>query len=370
MTRILIIEDETILREEIIEWLTLEGYEVFGAADGVHGVKQALQQQPDLIISDITMPRLDGHGVLLELHANPSTTTIPFIFMTARSTHEDIRKGMGLGADDYITKPFTRLELLDAIKSRLDKKTAVEKQHQTQANQLQTALQEEREHRLLTTRLVAMFSHDFRTPLATIRASNSMLRDYGQRMDAERQKTHFNRVEASVSQLLQMLDDMLVVAQMETGNLEFQPEWLNLEQFVQGIIGEFQTIHSETHTFIYNSQCHDDIAFDPRLLRQIAANLIGNAVKYSPKGSTIFVALRHAKDSIELEVQDQGIGIPEAEQQHIFEAFHRASNAANIGGTGLGLAIVQQAIQLHSGTIHLQSQIDMGTTITVRIPIE
>jgi signal transduction histidine kinase len=369
MTKILVIEDETILREEVMEWLTLEDYEVFGAMNGIDGVQQAFTHQPDLVICDITMPGLDGHGVLLELHSNLATSAIPFIFVTARAAHEDIRKGMSLGADDYITKPFTRLELLGAIQSRLDKQAAFEHKHQAQVNDLYEALTQEHERRLLTTKLVAMFSHDFRTPLAVIRASTSMLRDYGQRMDADRQKTHFNRVEAAVSQLLQMLEDMLMVARMETGKLVFQPERLNMGQFFQEIVEEFQAIHGDTHTFIYNCIFTSDYLADPRLLHQIATNLIANAIKYSPHGSTIHITLQPFNKHLELKVQDNGIGIPEVDQEHIFESFQRASNVGNIAGTGLGLAIVREAVALHQGTIHLESQVESGTTVTVKLPL-
>src|SRR5258708_24986535 len=103
MTKILLIEHEAILRGEVAEWLTFEGYEVISAEDGVVGVEYATRDLPDLIVSDITMPRLDGYGVLLEMHANIATAHIPFILVTARASHEDIRHGMALGQHDYIT---------------------------------------------------------------------------------------------------------------------------------------------------------------------------------------------------------------------------------------------------------------------------
>src|SRR5689334_13856266 len=122
MTKILIIEDEQILREEVTKWLQLEDYETFNAPDGLAGISEALAHKPDLIICDITMPLLDGHGVLLELRANPVTVDTPFIFVTARAAYEDVRQGMDLGADDYIIKPFGRVELLQAVRTRLGKK--------------------------------------------------------------------------------------------------------------------------------------------------------------------------------------------------------------------------------------------------------
>jgi two-component system, sensor histidine kinase and response regulator len=196
MTKILVIEDETILREEILKWLSLEDYETFGASDGVAGVNEAFQRQPDLVISDITMPLLDGYGVLAELRANAATADTPFIFVTARAAYEDVRQGMDLGADDYITKPFSRIELLQAIHTRLDKKAIQEQHREREVDQWRQAFEDEREQRQVKAKLIAMFSHGFRNPLTAIISSNSLLRDYGHRMDAEKQKIHFNRVES------------------------------------------------------------------------------------------------------------------------------------------------------------------------------
>src|SRR5258705_13367128 len=107
MTKILVIEDKSLLRNEVMEWLVVEGYEVIGAADGVEGVNLALGSVPDVIICDIAMPGLDGYGVMLDVRANPQTQLTPFIYMTAKASLDDIRQGMALVADDYITKPFT-----------------------------------------------------------------------------------------------------------------------------------------------------------------------------------------------------------------------------------------------------------------------
>lgn len=130
MSRLLVIEDETDLREEMVDWLTLENYEVIQAGNGIEGIQRTLESYPDLIICDISMPELDGYGVLLEVQSNPATFQIPFIFVTAYASREDIRYGMSLGADDYITKPFTRTELLNAIVGRLHKKAVQESLYQ------------------------------------------------------------------------------------------------------------------------------------------------------------------------------------------------------------------------------------------------
>jgi signal transduction histidine kinase len=369
MTKILVIEDETLIREEVMEWLALEGYEVLGAADGVEGVNLAVTQFPDVILCDIAMPRLDGYGVMLDIRANSLTEMTPFIYMTAKSTQEDVRRGMALGADDYITKPFTYQQLIRAIKARLQRKALEEKHQQNEIEQWRQALAEEHELRQLKSKMVGMFSHDFRNPLASILSSSGILRNYSDRLDEQRRLTYLNRIDGSVYQLIQMLDDMLTVAQMESGNFEFKPVLLNMAEFLQQIVEEFQLINGETHLLIYTSETTESIMADPRLLRQIVTNLISNALKYSPKGGTVNISLQCKDKHIEIVVQDHGIGIPETDLPRMFNAFQRASNVSGVSGTGLGLAIVKQAVDLHGGTVDLESEVDVGTKFTVKLPV-
>ena len=127
MRKILLIEDETSVRENLLDLLEAEGFETITAANGKVGIDLALSQAPDLILCDLMMPELDGYGVLQKLRQEALTATTPFIFLTAKSTRMDFRQGMDLGADDYLTKPFTRAELLSAINSRLNKQITMEK---------------------------------------------------------------------------------------------------------------------------------------------------------------------------------------------------------------------------------------------------
>lgn len=369
MTKILVIEDETILREEVVEWLKLEGYEAISAVDGVEGVNLAFFHIPDMIICDIAMPHLDGYEVRLNVRGNSLTQLIPFIYMTAKASREDMRQGMLLGVDDYITKPFTREEILQAVQTCLEKRALQEQHHQAEIEEWRQALKLEQDRRISNTNMVAMLSHDFRNPLTAIMSSNSLLRDYSHRMDETRRLTHFSRVESSVNQLVQMLNDMLVISQLETGNLTFEPEQLNITEFLGQIFKEFQSIYGETHCLIFDNNYQYIGMVDPHLLRQIATNLISNAIKYSPHGSEICVSLQGVDHHLILTVQDHGIGIPEIDQHRLFNAFQRASNTGSVTGTGLGLAIVRQAVDVHGGTIQLDSQVGVGTTVTVQIPV-
>ena len=370
MTKILVIEDEAMLRENILTWLTFEGYEAIGAADGVEGVNAAILHQPDLIVCDINLPLLDGYGVLVDIQSNSTTQLTPFIFLTARAERSDIRRGMQLGADDYLTKPFDRVDLLGTIQTRLNRKSAWEKGIQEQIEVFQEALSHERSQRVLQARLVAMFSHDFRTPLSAILTSNRLLRDYADKLDDARRMAHMNQIETSARKLIQMLDDMLLIAQMEANKFVLAPEPVDLAQFIQEIVDEFKAIYGMTHTLVFERRFSGAALVDLRLVRQIVANLLSNAFKYSPPGSEVKVILDDVEEHYVLIVQDHGIGIPEADQEQLFEAFERGSNTGNISGTGVGLATVQQAVAWHGGAITFVSKEGAGTTFTVVLPHE
>lgn len=136
MVKILVVEDEVEIRANLLELLTLEGYEVIGADNGVTGLVGAMEYHPDLILCDVMMPELNGYDVLAALRQDPKTALIPFVFLTAFADKGDVRQGMDLGADDYLTKPFTCAEVLGAVETRLKKQAMITEQHQTQAAQV------------------------------------------------------------------------------------------------------------------------------------------------------------------------------------------------------------------------------------------
>lgn len=141
-SKILVIEDNEDVQENIKELLELTGYSVITAGNGKEGISKALEDKPDLILCDIMMPELDGYGALRILSNHPSTMDIPFIFLTAKSEKEDFRKGMGLGADDYITKPYDDVQLLDTIEIRLNKKTYIKRSFPNSGKGLQKFIDE------------------------------------------------------------------------------------------------------------------------------------------------------------------------------------------------------------------------------------
>jgi PAS domain S-box-containing protein len=235
---------------------------------------------------------------------------------------------------------------------------------------LENALAKERELSELKSRFVSMTSHEFRTPLASIRATSETLRDFYDRMtDVDRRK-RFERINGQIEHMAAMLDDILLIGRLEEGQITANFEYLNIGEYLRSIIEEFRSIRL-THQVIYQSEAHDlEVFADRKLIRQIFTNLLTNAAQYSSPESRIQIRLHQDDQDAVLEVIDEGIGIPEADQKHLFTAFHRAENVGNIKGTGLGLAIAKRAVELHGGSIRFTSQLGEGTTFTVRIPIE
>ena len=234
---------------------------------------------------------------------------------------------------------------------------------------IRNALEKEKELIELKSRFVTMTSHEFRTPLTTILSSAELLQDYGSKWTQEKKLQHLQRVVKAVKHMTGLLNDVLLIGKAEAGKLECNPAPLDVAQFCRDLVDEMQ-ISLDTHTIAFCSQCQSTTAcMDEKLLRPILSNLLSNAIKYSPKGSTVHFDFICEQGEAIFRVQDQGIGIPAADQAQLFDSFYRASNVGTISGTGLGLAIVKKSVDLHGGQITVASVVGVGTTFTVTLPL-
>ncbi|GAB4522107.1 MAG: hypothetical protein OHK0046_34270 [Anaerolineae bacterium] len=239
----------------------------------------------------------------------------------------------------------------------------------TAAEALQRALEQEKELSELKSRFVSMASHEFRTPLATISATTETLLAYRDRLDGEKLNARLRKIMGQVGHMKDIMEDVLQLARIQAGRMEFKPEAADLEHLCRDIIEEFASRPEYTDRIIF--QCNRPSLlrnFDLRLMRHVISNLISNALKYSSSEDSVLVDLRVHDTTITLKVQDSGIGIPEPDLKHLFEPFHRARNVGTISGTGLGLSITKEAVELHGGTITVETQLDNGTTFTVTLP--
>ncbi len=230
-------------------------------------------------------------------------------------------------------------------------------------------LAKEKELNQLKSRFVTMTSHEFRTPLTTILSSAELIEKYSFKWTEEKKIQHLSKIQSSVKHMTQLLNDVLLIGQAEVGKLDFNPRVMDLTQFCCDLIDEMQ-ISTQNHKIAWNSETSCINAYiDEKLLRQILSNLLANAIKYSPQGGIVHFELFCTPQTAIFRVQDSGIGIPLPEQANLFDSFYRASNVGTISGTGLGLAIVKKSVDLHGGEIAVESEIGVGTTFTVTLPL-
>lgn len=234
--------------------------------------------------------------------------------------------------------------------------------------ELNESLHKEKELNELKSRFVSMASHEFRTPLATILSSLSLVTKYGEQNDMEKQNKHITRIKSSINNLTDILNDFLSVSRLEEGRTENNPEQFVLQPFLEEIVQEMQALCKQRQEIRYSSSGKDKVLLDKKLLKNILFNLISNAIKFSPENKTIEIGAGLKKNEVCISVKDQGIGIPAAEQKHLFERFFRAHNATHVQGTGLGLNIVAKYMELMNGQIDFTSEENKGTTFSLTIP--
>lgn len=236
---------------------------------------------------------------------------------------------------------------------------------------LRKSLEKERELGELKSRFVTMASHEFRTPLSTILSSVFLLENYTGDTYEKQKTLHINRIKKSVNNLTEILNDFLSIGKLEEGRVEVHVAPLNLVEFIRDFIHEMESVKKNDQRIEYRHLKGDSIVHsDKQLLKNIMINLVSNAIKYSNPGDIINITSTLNHQTFEIQVEDQGIGIPENEQEQIFKRFYRANNATNIQGTGLGLNIVSKYVELLDGSIEFESKQNKGTTFKVKLPVK
>ena len=246
---------------------------------------------------------------------------------------------------------------------------------------IRKTLEQQKRLNELKSRFVTMASHEFRTPLTSILSSAELLEHYSHKWTPEKQHKYLYRIQSSVMHMTELLNDVLLLGKADAGKLQLNPNKINLFEFCQDLVEEMATT-TQTHQIIFDprncseagggcGQNDNDctiVCVDEKMLRHIINNLLSNAIKYSPDSDKVIFDLTCQSQQAILRIQDFGIGVPPEEQDRLFDSFHRANNVGSIPGTGLGLPIVKRSVDLHGGTITVDSKIDVGTTFTVTLP--
>ena len=236
--------------------------------------------------------------------------------------------------------------------------------------ELHKALAREKELGQLKSNFVSMVSHEFRTPLGVILSSAEILDSYFEQLDSGERREHLKSIQRNTRRMAGLMEEVLVLGMVEAGKMEFKPSTLELRVFCLRLLEELQTATERKCPVMFEPENVPTAALgDERLLRHIFSNLIGNAIKYSPAGSQVVFEIRTEGRQAVCVVRDRGIGIPQEDQERLFQAFHRGANVRDVPGTGLGLTIVKRCVELHGGALHLESQPGKGTTVTVSLPL-
>jgi len=258
------------------------------------------------------------------------------------------------------------------LENKVEERTMILKEalHELEKSQqeLSEALSQEKELSEIKSRFVSMASHEFRTPLSTVLSSAALISKYTKTEDQEKRDKHIKRIKDSVNHLNEILEDFLSLGKLEEGKVLTKAEKFDVKEFLEESVDEVSGIIKTGQKIEVRFEGDTEFATDKKLFRNIMINLLSNAIKFSPEGSPISVDARLADRRLQVAIKDEGIGISEEDQQHMFTTFYRGKNAFNIQGTGLGLHIVKRYIDLLHGNIRMQSQLGKGSTFTVELP--
>ena len=231
------------------------------------------------------------------------------------------------------------------------------------------SLRNEKELNELKTKFISMVSHEYRTPLTVVLTSSYLLDKLFKNRDLDEYQKHTGRIRSAVDNMISLMNDVLIMGKSDSNRLEYHPKKIDIVEVIRHAVQDHEMIDKENHNFIFkiNTETLDYIT-DDKILRQITDNLLSNAIKYSAEHTDIKVEILETDEDIKLRISDKGIGIPEEEQKHLFEPFHRFSNVGNVSGTGLGLSIVKRCVDRLKGKIFILSEKNSGTRITVSLP--
>jgi signal transduction histidine kinase len=364
MKKILVIEDEKNIRNRIVDTLELsnEAYAIFTAENGRIGVELAKQELPDLIISDVMMPEMDGYEVLKALRSEENTAAIPFIFLSAKADIAHIREGMNLGADDYLPKPFSIDELLKAVATRLAK-------HEVQEKRSKQELEEVR------LRIASSLPHEFRTPLSGLIGFAEMLKNYKQ-FDDETVNMMIDQVRGNAERLQRLVENFLLYAQMEmailrngTANI-FLTDALQITQEVVQTSAQDIAVRNKREQDFQMNVGRVTLGVMGQYIKKITEELLDNACKFSEKGTPIMLRAEITEDGFyTITVTDKGRGMSKEEVESIGAYIQFAREIHEQQGMGLGLAIVRRITEGYQGRLSIQSTEGEGTEVTVKLPV-
>lgn len=357
--QILVIDDEEDYRAMIAAALKMMGYAVLEATSGVDGLAAIKKHHPDLVLCDVNMPQMDGYTMLSTLKDEPEFSLIPFIFLTGKAAKSDMRQGMQLGADDYLTKPFTTEELVTAVAARLSRITSIQKFYASQFDDIKTSI-------------VRFLPHEFRTPMNAILGFSQYLSEEND-LPSEEVKEIGTLMLNSGQRLFHLLENMILYGQLQL--------WMNDQDTISAMRRESMTSLREAIQLAAEQQAalhkradsisialkEASVQISAMHLTKITEEIINNALKFSELGTKIYISSEETETEVQLIVRDEGRGMSPEQIEKItgFQQFERRYYEQQ--GAGLGLVIAKMLTELYGGLLTIESREKIGTTVKIKL---
>jgi signal transduction histidine kinase len=358
MSTILVIDDEPHILENVVDLLEASGYQTLSADRAEQGINLAQAHRPDLIVCDVKMPGLSGHDVLQRVRREVELETTPFIFLTAKSTPDDVRDGMSRGADDYLLKPFRADELLEAVEVRLDRQQTVESHYEQHLDDLRRQMS-------------AALPHELRTPLAVIQGYAEVLRNDWDDLPASDGQSMLDEILSATDRLKRLTENYALYVELEAQSDE-QPGGYTGDPAPVAVVREAAS--EQIAAYERKDDVHLDmegamLAMEDRYAQRLAAELVDNALKFSAAGDRVVVEGCREADCYRFRVVDHGRGMDDLHLQQLgaFVQFDRSTYEQQ--GVGLGLALVHRIAQHSDGDVQITSEEGEGTTVDVVLPV-
>ncbi len=362
---VLVVDDEPYGFDVIEAHLYREGYNLIYVSSGIEALNRLDSIEPDVILLDVMMPQMDGIEVCQKIKSDQYWKHIPIIMVTALSSKEDLARSLDAGADDFVTKPVSGVELRARVRSMLRIKQ--------QYDELEATMQ-------LREDLSNMIVHDLRNPLTTILMSSSLL------ISSELEGKNLERAKLILSaghQLDLMINDLLILAKMQSGKMVLKYGLIDLNKIISETLSQFYNVAAlKKLDFKVNTQSNNfPVSGDANLIRRVLDNLLSNAIKFSPPNSTVSLQLEYYKNNnglisnintdlnsakqVTIQVADEGCGIKEDLKQRIFEKYEVGNVVNEVSQLGLGLAFCKMVVEAHGGQIFVEDNQPQGSIFTV-----
>lgn len=359
---ILVVDDTPANLHLLAGMLKERGYKARPVPSGKLALQAAKSDPPDLILLDITMPEMDGYEVCRRLKADEQLKEIPIIFVSALNETMDKVQAFGLGGADYVTKPFQFEEVEARVRAHLEL--------HRQKRELRESYEKLRALEALRDSLVHMIVHDLRTPLNGIYGFLQLLEQQEKERLSEKGVKYLEKVVGSTIRLMDMIGSVLDVNKMEAGEMKLHLTECDLASTAKEVLARVESLKGTRRLLLDAPAESVPVVGDAGLLARVLQNLLGNALKFTPDGGTIGLAIQPGDDHVRVEVHDTGPGIPPEYHARIFEKFGQveARMQGQMYSTGLGLTFCKLAVEAHGGQIGVESEVGRGSTFWFVLP--